>query len=157
MKTYFIEEIENELNVTKRQIYLYIRRQGFLKKFGLKKMADLEDKPRNGSISKVLTEDMYHYLKSKLSGEHGFRKSDDDVKDVVYLVQLHFGFVMKDDEGNEQRRYKLGFTSKWLHSRESNMKVTNPEARVVEYWKMSRSDEQTLFKYVNGVGCNRIG
>jgi hypothetical protein len=157
MKTYFVEELEQETGVSKRQIYNLIRRAEFYKKYSIEKMAELPDVTRNGSVSKGLTEEMYNYLKAKLGGEHGFRKSDDDVKDVVYLVDLHFGYVMKTEDGREERRYKLGFTSKWLSSRESNIKVSSPEARVVEYWKMSKNDEQTLLKVVDGAGCKRIG
>jgi hypothetical protein len=157
MKTYFVEELEKETGVSKRKIYNLIRRVEFYKRFNIEKMADLPDLTRNGSVSKGLTEEMYEYLKEKLGGHTGFRKSDDDVKDVVYLVDLHFGYIMKDEDGNEQRRYKLGFTSKWLGVRESQYRVSSPEARAVRYWKMSKSDEQTLLKFVDGTGCKRIG
>ncbi len=156
MRTYFVEELEKETGVSKRLIYNFIRREEFYKKFDIEKMADLPDGTHNGSVSKILTEEMYNYLKAKIGGDSGFRQSDDDVKDVVYLVDLHFGFVMKDKDGNEQRRYKIGFTEKWLSAREGQYKVSSPEARVIKYWKMSKSDEQTLLKYVNGAGCTRI-
>ena len=77
-------------------------------------MADLPEATNNGSVSKVLTEEMYNYLKAKIAGDDGFRKSDDDVKDVVYLVDLHFGYTMKDRDGNEEKRFAQNVLSQWI-------------------------------------------
>ena len=157
MGTRFIEDLEKDTEIPKRKIYNAIRRQEFYDKFGIEKMADLPEGVNNGSVSKILTDEMYEYLKEKLADDCGFRKSDDDVKDVVYLIDLNFGTKVVDQNGKEQTRYKLGYTSKYLHERESNIKVSSPEARVIRYWKMGRSDEQTLLKFVDGDGANRIG
>lgn len=153
----FISELEEETGANKRKIYIFIRRKDFYEKFQIKSMADLPNGLRNGSISKVLTDEMYEYLKNKIETETNLRVSDNDVKEVVYLIDLHFGYKMVDQNGNEEQRYKLGHTTKFLHERESNIKVSSPEARAIRYWKMSYNDEQTLLKYVDGNGGRRIG
>jgi hypothetical protein len=133
-----------------------IRRHEFYRKFSIKKMSDLPVETNNGTPSKVLTEEQYNYLVEKIKGGSHFRTGEDEpVDQAVYLSDLLPGGVFKVGDV-EQRRFKLGFTSKDLSKRETDFRVTIPEAKIIKHWKLSSSAEQVLLEYVNGNGCERI-
>ncbi len=159
MQNYFIEELEKETGISKREIYNIIRRRDFYKQFGIKKMAELPDATRNGSVSKALSKEQFDYLKGVIEDGSALRSSDspcDDVEDVVYVVDLFPGGTFKKED-KEERRFKIGFTSKKLSKREKDFRVSNPEAEVVRHWRLGSTAEQILHKYVDGNGCSRIG
>jgi hypothetical protein len=153
----FIEDLVELTGLTKRQIYNLLRRRDFYKKFRIKKMADLPNGTNNGSVSKILSEEQVKFLLDKIEEGCDFRSSDfDDDSSAVYVVELCPGGLLEID-GEKQRRFKIGFTSKHVSKRECDFKVTNPEAKVVRHWKMGSAEERVLLKYINSKGCSRIG
>jgi hypothetical protein len=155
---YFIEDLEKKTGVSKRQVYNLMRRYEFYKKFGVKKMSELPNATNNGSVSKALTQDMFEYLLEKIGNGCHFRAEDTEAESthqVVYLADLFPGGSFKVGDV-EQRRFKLGFTSKDLAKRESDFKVNIPEAKIIKHWRLSSSAERVLMSYVDGNGCERI-
>ena len=66
--TYFIQDLEQKMSVSKRQIYNLIRRREFYLRFSVESMTELPSKTNNGTPSKVLTQEQYDAQVEQLRG-----------------------------------------------------------------------------------------
>tara|TARA_B100001971_G_scaffold213155_1_gene245580 strand:+ start:172731 stop:173282 length:552 start_codon:yes stop_codon:yes gene_type:complete len=158
MKKLFISDLEQETGVSRRNIYKYIRNNAFYKKFKIKTMSELPNGVSKGSPAKVLSQEQYDYLKDKIESDPNLKNNEDpmDGKDCVYVVDLcPNGFIVIN--GQKQKRFKIGYTSRSPKKREKDYRVSNPEAAIVMTMELGTSEEQVLLKYINGKSCKRIG